>query len=54
VPIDVINRNLVLPFTFDAEIAEITSKTIEHEGYFHIPMNISKFVELPDRFRNAV
>ena len=42
VPIDGINRNLVSPFAFDAEIAEIMARTVEHEGFFHIPMNISK------------
>lgn len=54
VPLDAINRGLVSTFTFDTEIAEITSKTVEHQGYFYIPMNLSKLVEFPDRFRNVV
>jgi len=54
VPIDAINRKLVMPFGFDAEIAEITAKTVQHNGYFHVPMNISRLVELPDRFRRLI
>jgi hypothetical protein len=54
VPIDTVNRGMTSTFTFDTEIAEILSRTVEHEGYFHIPMDISKLVEVPDRFRNIV
>jgi Glycosyl transferase family 2 len=54
VPIDAINRGLISPFTFAAEISEIQSRTTEHEGYYHIPMNLSKLVELPDRLHPLV
>lgn len=49
--VDAVNRNLVSPFEFEAEVAEIKNGTVEHQGYFHIPMNISKIVDLPERFR---
>jgi hypothetical protein len=52
--VDAVHRNLASPFVFDAEIAAILARTVEHEGYFHIPMNIAKLVELPERFRTVV
>lgn len=54
VPIDAINRHLVMPFAFEAELADIAAKTVLHEGYYRTPMNIVKMVELPERFRGVI
>ncbi len=50
VPTDVANRNAYGAFEFSAEIAAFESRSELANGYWYIPMDIHKFVTIPDRF----
>ena len=52
-PVNVMQRDGLAPFDFTAEIAAIEERTIEHDGTYLIPMDIVKYVELPDYLRTA-
>jgi len=52
-PVNVMHRDGLAPFDFTAEIAAIEERTVEHDGTYLIPMDIVKYVELPDYLRTA-
>ena len=54
VPMDMIKRNAIGEFEFSSEIAQVYKETTESNGKFHIPMNISKIVEIPERFKKLL
>jgi hypothetical protein len=50
-PLDLHNRSLMLDFEFSKEILTLESRiTVDNEGNFHIPMDIQKYVIIPERF----
>lgn len=52
VPLDLYNRKQVGDFEFSSEIQSIKdATTVDKDGNYRIPMNISKLVEIPERFR---
>jgi len=53
VPADLVNRSQVQDFEFSAERQKIISEADERNGYYYIPMNLSKLVRIPDRFASA-
>lgn len=54
VPIDVSSRKQLGEFEFTNELAEITAGTKSKNGMYYIPMNISKYVRIPERFAECV
>ena len=52
-PLNLVNTNQLHPFNFSEEIATITNETKEKEGFFYIPMNLSKMCEIPDYFQRC-
>jgi hypothetical protein len=50
-PINVVANNKIEAFDFKQDISTIISRTVEKNGYFHIPMDMAKFVAIPDRFK---
>ena len=50
VPADVFNRNAYGEFDFADEISAFDANTALSNGYWYIPMNIHKYVKLPERF----
>jgi hypothetical protein len=52
-PINVINQGKVQPFEFSEEIARFDAGIQERDGFFWIPMNIDRWVEVPDHLRTA-
>jgi hypothetical protein len=52
-PINMMNQDQFTPFEFDQEARKFDSEIQEKNGVFWIPMNHSKFTELPDRFRSV-
>jgi hypothetical protein len=55
VPIDLVNRKQIFDFEFSQEVADLHARTIiDSQGYHRIPMDISKMVNIPQRFSNAV
>jgi hypothetical protein len=53
VPADLVNRGQVQEFDFSGETEQIVSEAVQHKGSYYIPMNISKLVRIPDRFRGV-
>ena len=53
VPIDLINRKMVSDFDFDEQMTMLKEQTQEGGGNYSIPMNLSKMVRIPERFRNS-
>ena len=51
--LNVMGNNALGSFDFAAEIAEIDARTIEIERTYLIPMDIVKYVELPNYLRAA-
>lgn len=55
VPVDLLNRKQIFEFEFSAEIEALYTRTvIDAEGNHRIPMNISKMVNIPERFNSIV
>ena len=52
-PINVVQTNQIQPFDFSQEIAEIVAKTVFMDGFYLPPMNVTKWVEIPDYLRTA-
>jgi hypothetical protein len=52
-PINIINQGKIAPFDFAEEIARFQAEIVERDGYFWIPMNIDRWVEIPDHLRTA-
>lgn len=52
-PVNVLTQKGTAPFDFTAEIAQIEAGSSAGSNIYFIPMNISKLVEIPERFRTA-
>ena len=52
-PANVINQGNVQPFDFSEEIAKFEAGIVEKEGFFWIPMDMNRWVEIPDALRTA-
>ncbi len=52
-PINMINQRRIQPFDFTEEIAKLDAEMIERDGYFSFPMNINRWVEIPENLRTA-
>ena len=50
-PINILSHGQVSPFVFDAEIEKFNSEVVEKDGFFWIPMNMSRIVEIPPDLR---
>jgi hypothetical protein len=51
VPIDLYNRGKFTDFEFSAEISSMLDRmVIDPEGNYRVPMDISKMVNIPERF----
>jgi len=52
VPIDLLGHNKIGEFAFSEEITLIENGTVlDAQGFYRPPMNVSKFVSIPERFR---
>jgi hypothetical protein len=52
-PINELAQKGLSPFDFSAEIGLINAQTAAASGIHFIPMNITKMVEIPERFKHA-
>lgn len=52
-PANMINQGKLQPFDFSEEIAKFDAEIVEKDGYFWIPMNMNRWVEIPDNLRTA-
>lgn len=52
-PLHIFDTGRFLPFDFSEEIARFESEIVERNGFYWIPMNIVRHVELPGSLRTA-
>jgi hypothetical protein len=52
-PANVINQGKVQPFNFSEEIAKFEAEIVERDGFFWIPMDMNRWVEIPETLRRA-
>ena len=52
-PANIINQGKVEPFDFSEEITKFESAIVEKDGNYWIPMNMDRWVKIPDHMRNA-
>jgi len=52
-PINIINQGKIATFDFSEEIARFQAETVERDGSYWIPMNIDRWVEIPEHLRTA-
>jgi hypothetical protein len=51
VPMDIIANNKVSVFDFSIELQDLANRTvIDAEGYYRVPMDLSKIVRVPEKF----
>jgi hypothetical protein len=53
-PLNVVHQQKLQPFEFSEEIAQMNGQTQEKDGYFWIPMDLNRWVEIPERLRAAL
>jgi len=52
--VNMVTNSVLDPFDFAGRIQEIVSGTEERDGFHHIPMGLTSWVEIPDRFSATV
>lgn len=52
-PLNAIHQQKVMTFDFSDELAQLDSQVQEKDGFFWIPMGLSRWVEIPERLRAA-
>jgi hypothetical protein len=52
-PANIINQGKVQPFDFSDEIAQFDAAIVQKDGFYWIPMNMSRWVEVPENLRTA-
>lgn len=52
-PANMINQGKIQPFDFSEEIAKFEAEIVEKDGYYWIPMNMNRWVEIPANLRAA-
>ncbi len=52
-PINIINQGKISTFDFSQEMTRFQAEIIERDGCFWIPMNIDRWVEIPEHLRTA-
>lgn len=52
-PANMINQGKVQPFDFSEEIAQFDAAVEQKDGFYWIPMNLNRWVEVPENLRTA-
>lgn len=52
-PINALNSGLISLFDFSEQLAQFEARITEREGFFDLPVDIIKYVEIPDHLRAA-
>jgi hypothetical protein len=52
-PANVINQGNIQPFDFTGEVAKFEAAIVEKDGFYWIPMNMDRWVEIPENLRTA-
>lgn len=50
----VVRHTKLQEFDFSENISRIAASTVEHDGFYYIPMDVVSWVEIPERFRSSV
>lgn len=53
-PVHTVTSAALEPFDFSEKVRELLARTVRHEGFYYIPMNITSWAQIPERFAGTV